>query len=48
MNKILYYIGEFFYSLALICTLPSFMLQSLGNWVLSLNNEEEVEDDDGE
>lgn len=37
------YIAEFFYSLAYLFTLPSYLLSSIGNWFMAFNNEEEEE-----
>lgn len=46
MNNLLYYIGEAFYSLALILSLPSYLISALGNWFFTIS--EEGEEEDGE
>lgn len=48
MRKFTEYLADFLWSIAYLLTLPSFLIQSLANWLLIMTEEEEEETDERE
>lgn len=46
MNKVIRTVGDFFWAMAYIFALPSYILQSVGNYFYAIIEEEEEEETD--